>query len=53
MGKIAFSNEVFKEAVVDVKAALNTLSGRSRKLIVLDLDECCGEAASARSDGKA
>lgn len=39
MGKIAFGNEVFKEAVDDIKSALRGLSGRSKKLIILDLDD--------------
>ena len=38
MGKIPFGNQVFKEAVSDVKAALHGLSGNARKLIILDLD---------------
>jgi HAD superfamily phosphatase (TIGR01681 family) len=39
MAKIPFANEVFAEAVKDVKAALNALTGNARKLIVVDLDE--------------
>ncbi len=39
MGKIAFGNEVFVEAMKDIKAALRGMRGHSRKLIVLDLDD--------------
>ena len=39
MGKIAFGNEVFIEAVKDIKSALRGLSGSSKKLIILDLDD--------------
>ena len=39
MGKIAFGNEVFKNAVTDIKAAVNGLRGNSKKLIILDLDD--------------
>ena len=39
MGKIAFANPVFRDAVREVKAALRTLDGRSKKLVVLDLDD--------------
>ncbi len=39
MGKIAFTNELFKEAVKDIKAALQTISGQACKLIILDLDD--------------
>lgn len=38
-GKIPFSNNVFKSAVQDVVAALRGITGRARKLIVLDLDD--------------
>ncbi|MEL6782549.1 MAG: hypothetical protein AAFO51_09245, partial [Pseudomonadota bacterium] len=38
MGKIAFSNDVFKAAVGEIKAALSALGGGRKKLIVLDLD---------------
>ena len=38
-GKIPFGNDVFKAAMLDIKAALRGISGRARKLIVLDLDE--------------
>ena len=37
-GKIPYANEVFIEACGDFKAALRALSGRTRKLLVLDLD---------------
>lgn len=39
MGKIAFGNDVFKEAVKDVKAALRGIGGSSKKLVILDLDD--------------
>ena len=39
MGKIPFGNDVFKEAVKDIKASLNGISGQSRKIIILDLDD--------------
>lgn len=39
MGKIAFSNDVFTAAAADIKAAVNGMLGRTRKLIVVDLDD--------------
>lgn len=39
MGKISFGNQVFKEAVSGVKAAISGIHGRSKKLVVLDLDD--------------
>ncbi len=39
MGKIPFGNEVFTEAVKDIKSALRGVSGNSRKLVILDLDD--------------
>ena len=39
MGKIAYGNEVFIEAAKDIKSALRGISGSSRKLIILDLDD--------------
>ncbi len=39
MGKIPFSQAVFKTAAGDIGAALASLAGKSRKLIVLDLDD--------------
>lgn len=38
MAKTPFGPVVFQGAVADVKSALNGLTGRARKLIVLDLD---------------
>lgn len=38
-GKIAFGNEVYKEAVKDIKSALRGLTGHSKKIIILDLDD--------------
>ncbi|HEX4997626.1 MAG TPA: HAD-IIIC family phosphatase [Terriglobia bacterium] len=39
MAKIPFANPVFKQAVHDVKAALRNLSGQSKKIVILDLDD--------------
>lgn len=39
MGKIAFSNEVFIEAVKDIKASIRGLTGQAKKLIIVDLDD--------------
>ena len=38
MAKVAFGNEVLREAARDIKAGLTTVLGGARKLIVLDLD---------------
>lgn len=39
LGKIPFANQVFVQAVKDIKAALRGLRGEAKKLIVLDLDD--------------
>lgn len=39
MGKIPFGNEVFIESVKDIKSALRGITGDSRKLVILDLDD--------------
>jgi len=39
MAKIPFGNEVFRAAARDIKAALQGVEGKSRKLIILDLDD--------------
>ncbi len=39
MARIPFANEVFIEAVKDVKAALRGIKGGSKKLVILDLDD--------------
>ena len=39
LGKVPFSNEVFVEAVKDVKAAARAIYGVSKKLIIVDLDD--------------
>jgi FkbH-like protein len=39
LGKIAFSNEVFIDAVKDIKSALRGILGHSKKLVILDLDD--------------
>jgi FkbH-like protein len=39
LGKVAFQGEVLAEAARDVKAAVQGLIGRARKLLVLDLDD--------------
>jgi FkbH-like protein len=37
-GKIAFGNDVCKEAVKDIKSALRGIQGHAKKIIILDLD---------------
>lgn len=37
--KVPYSNAVFQAAVPEVKAALVALSGRTRKLVIVDLDD--------------
>ncbi len=37
-GKIAFGNDVYKEAVKDIKSALRGIHGHAKKIIILDLD---------------
>jgi FkbH-like protein len=39
LGKIPFSNEIFKEAVQEIKAAWRGMLGYARKLIIIDLDD--------------
>jgi FkbH-like protein len=39
MGKLPFHTAVFEQAAADVKAAIQSLSGMARKLIVVDLDD--------------
>ncbi|MDL1892486.1 HAD-IIIC family phosphatase [Sphingobacteriales bacterium CHB3] len=39
MGKIAFSNDVFREAARDIKAGLRGMRGLARKLVIVDLDD--------------
>ena len=39
MAKIAYGNEVYLEAVRDIKAGLRGVAGDSRKLVVVDLDD--------------
>jgi FkbH-like protein len=39
LSKTPYSSEVLKQAAVEIKAALRTMSGEARKLIVLDLDD--------------
>ncbi len=39
MGKIPFSNEVFKEAAKDIASSVHGLAGKAKKLLVLDLDD--------------
>jgi len=39
LGKIAFGNEVFREAAKDLKSALRGIMGQSKKLVILDLDD--------------
>ena len=39
LGKIPFSNDVFKAAARDLKALFEGLGGQARKVIILDLDD--------------
>ena len=39
MGKIAFGNEVYLEAMQDLKSALRGMQGEAKKLIIVDLDD--------------
>jgi FkbH-like protein len=39
MGKIPFGNQVFKEAVSDIKSAITGILGEAKKLILVDLDD--------------
>lgn len=39
LSKTPFVNVVFKEAMKDLKSALKTVTGNSKKLIILDLDD--------------
>ncbi len=39
LGKVPFDGEVFAEAARDLKAAVRGLTGKARKLLVLDLDD--------------
>lgn len=39
MAKAAFSNDVFKEAVLDINAAITAIRGEGKKLLILDLDD--------------
>ncbi len=39
MGKIPYGNEVLAEAARDVRTAINTSLGQTRKIIVVDLDD--------------
>ena len=39
LGKIPFSNDVFKAAARDMKAALRGLNGQAKKVVILDLDD--------------
>lgn len=39
MGKVPYGNQVFMEAVKDIKAALQGINGNSKKIIILDLDD--------------
>jgi FkbH-like protein len=38
-GKIFFGNDVYKEAVKDIKSALNAIEGYTKKIVILDLDD--------------
>lgn len=39
LGKIPFGNDVFQQAVLDIKAALRGALGYARKLVIIDLDD--------------
>jgi FkbH-like protein len=39
MGKVPFAPAVFEQAAYDIKAAIAGVTGRARKLLVLDLDD--------------
>ena len=39
LGKIRFSNEVFKAAARALKAALRGINGQAKKVVILDLDD--------------
>jgi FkbH-like protein len=39
LGKIRFSNDVFKVAARDLKAALRGINGQAKKIVILDLDD--------------
>lgn len=39
MGKVPFSTAVFEYAARDIKAAVSTLTGMARKLVIVDLDD--------------
>ena len=38
MAKVPFGNDVFKEAVASIKSGLASIAGKTRKLVVVDLD---------------
>jgi FkbH-like protein len=39
LAKVPYSNDVFKSAIGDVKAALRAVRGQARKVVICDLDE--------------
>ena len=39
MGKIPYSNEVFKNVKEEIKSAIDSIGGNTKKLIILDLDD--------------
>ena len=39
MGKVPFSNPVFKQSVKEIKSALASLKGNAKKIILVDLDD--------------
>lgn len=39
LGKVPFHTEVFVEAAKEIHAAIRTLTGQSRKLVIVDLDD--------------
>src|SRR6185503_16569053 len=39
LAKVPYSNDVFKAAIADVKAALRAVHGQTRKVVICDLDD--------------
>jgi len=39
LGKVPFHTDVFSEAASDIQSAIRSLTGQSRKLLILDLDD--------------
>ena len=39
LAKVPYSNDVFKAAIADVKAAMRAIHGKARKVVICDLDD--------------